>query len=124
MTSRENQQLLLYSLDGMLVQRKLVAPQHSAKLSQQFTSHLYTWVERATARFVDLGQEQNLNPECSIQSPLHRPGGGGGSTLLGICCWMGPHFHDSTDYNGVAFLSIFSRVSVELLEWGNTFSGL
>ena len=29
---------------------------------------------------------------------------------------MGSHFHDSIDYNGVAFL-------VELLEWGRTFSG-
>ena len=28
---------------------------------------------------------------------------------------MGSHFHDWTDYNGVAF-------SVELLEWGPTFS--
>ena len=29
--------------------------------------------------------------------------------------WMGSHFHDWTDYNGVAF-------SIELLEWGRTFS--
>ena len=28
---------------------------------------------------------------------------------------MGSHFHDWIDYNGVAF-------SVELLEWGRTFS--
>ena len=39
-----------------------------------------------------------------------RPGGGGeGGT------WMGLHFHDCIDYNGVAF-------SKELLEWGRTFS--
>ena len=32
-----------------------------------------------------------------------------------MCCWMGSHFHDWIDYNGVAF-------SIELLEWGHTFS--
>ena len=31
--------------------------------------------------------------------------------LLGMCRWMGSHFHDSTDYNGVAFSSIFNRVT-------------
>ena len=32
-----------------------------------------------------------------------------------MCHWMGWHFHDWIDYNGVAF-------SIELLEWGHTFS--
>ena len=32
-----------------------------------------------------------------------------------MCRWMGSHFHDWTDYNGVAF-------SIKLLEWGRTFS--
>ena len=46
------------------------------------------------------------------------PGGGvlPYKRLLEMCCWMGSHFHDWIDYNGVAFL-------VELLEWGRTFSG-
>ena len=35
--------------------------------------------------------------------------------LLGVCHWMGSHFHNWTDYNGVTFL-------VELLKWGRTFS--
>ena len=35
--------------------------------------------------------------------------------LMGMCRWMGSHFHDWRDYNGVAF-------SIELLEWGRTFS--
>ena len=35
--------------------------------------------------------------------------------LLRMCRWMGSHFHDWIDYNGVAF-------SMELLEWGRTFS--
>ena len=45
---------------------------------------------------------------------------GGGVVLpyespMGMCRWMGSHFHDWIDYNGVAF-------SIELLEWGRTFS--
>ena len=32
-----------------------------------------------------------------------------------MCRWIGSHFHDSIDYNGVAF-------SIDLLEWGGTFS--
>ena len=32
-----------------------------------------------------------------------------------MCRWMGWHFHDWSDYNGVAF-------SIELLQWGRTFS--
>ena len=36
--------------------------------------------------------------------------------LLGMCRWMGSHFHNWIDYNGVTFLE-------ELLEWGRTFSG-
>ena len=51
----------------------------------------------------------------------HEPGGVGGvlpdKRLMGMCCWMGSHFHDWIDYNGVAF-------STELLEWGRTFSDL
>ena len=38
--------------------------------------------------------------------------------IMGMCRWMGSHFHDWIDYNGVAF----SRLSIELLEWGRTFS--
>ena len=45
------------------------------------------------------------------------PGGGvlPYKRLMGMCHWMGSHFHDWSDYNGVAF-------SIELLEWGRTFS--
>ena len=32
-----------------------------------------------------------------------------------MCRWMGPHFDDWIDYNGVAF-------SIKLLEWGRIFS--
>ena len=43
------------------------------------------------------------------------PEGGGGALpsngRLRMCRWMGSHFHDSTDYNGVAFSSIFNRVT-------------
>ena len=37
-----------------------------------------------------------------------KPGGGGAlpyKRLLGMCRWMGSHFHDWTDYHGVAFVS-------------------
>ena len=34
--------------------------------------------------------------------------------LMGMCCWMGSHFHVCIDYNGVAF-------SIDSLEWGRTF---
>ena len=48
-----------------------------------------------------------------------RGGGGGGllpyKRLTGMCHWMGSHFHDWIDSNGVAF-------SIELLEWGRKFS--
>ena len=46
--------------------------------------------------------------------------GGGGALpsnrLMGMCRWMGSHFHDWIDYNGVVF-------STELLGWGRIFSG-
>ena len=35
--------------------------------------------------------------------------------LMGMCRWMGSHYHDWSDYNGVAF-------SIELLEWGCNYS--
>ena len=38
------------------------------------------------------------------------------NNLMGMCRWMGSHFHDWVDYNGVAF-------SIELQEWGRIFSG-
>ena len=45
--------------------------------------------------------------------------GGGGvlpyKGLIGMCRWMGSHFHDWSDYHGVAF-------PIELLEWGRKFS--
>ena len=43
-------------------------------------------------------------------------GGGGGvlpyERLMGMCRWMGSHFHNWSDYNGVAFL-------IQLQEWGH-----
>ena len=34
---------------------------------------------------------------------------------MGMCRWMGSHFHDWIDYNGVAFSTEFPT---ELPEWG------
>ena len=47
-----------------------------------------------------------------------REGGGvlPGKRLMGMCRWMGSHFHNWIGCNGVTFL-------VELLEWGRTSSG-
>ena len=49
--------------------------------------------------------------------PLLSPGGVTflSKSLMGMCRWMWSHFDDWIDYNGVAF-------SIELLEWGRTFS--
>ena len=59
---------------------------------------------------------------ATVNFRLHhlRLGGGRGGVLpykrlMGMCRWMGLHFHDWSDYNGVAF-------SIELLEWGHKFS--
>ena len=42
--------------------------------------------------------------------------GGGGALpnngLLGMCCWMGSHFHGGNNYSGVDLLEIFNRVYV------------
>ena len=40
--------------------------------------------------------------------------------LIGMCRWMGSHFHDRTDYNGAAFSSIFYRVT----RMGSHFCGI
>ena len=58
--------------------------------------------------------------KCAFKvGEMPRGWGGGGvlpdKRLMGMCRWMGSHFHDWIDYNGVAF-------SIELLEWGRTFS--
>ena len=50
--------------------------------------------------------------------PNPKVGGGGVppyKRLMGMCRWMGSHFYDWIDCNGVAF-------SIALLEWGRTFS--
>ena len=57
----------------------------------------------------------------NLKFEAFKPGGGGGGVLpnkrlLGMCRWMGSHFHNWTDYSEVTFL-------VELLGWGRTFSG-
>ena len=55
-------------------------------------------------------------PEQKEVAVVKRPGGGvlPYKRLRGMCRWMGSHFHDWIDYNGVVF-------SIELLEWGRRF---
>ena len=68
--------------------------------------------------FVQHAKLLNMTSHCRFK--LHRQLYGGGvlpsKRLLGMCRWMGSHFHNWTDYNGVTFL-------VELLEWGRKSSG-
>ena len=57
-------------------------------------------------------------------SLVGKGGGGEGlripiNGLIGMCCWMGSHFHDWNDSNGVAFSTEFPT---ELLEWGRKLS--
>ena len=54
------------------------------------------------------GPREALDPEGGGVLPYKR--------LMGMCRWMGSHFHDWSDYNGVAF-------SIDLLEWGRKFFG-
>ena len=60
-----------------------------------------------------------MRPARSASYSVGGGGGGGGhpsNRLMGMCRWMGPHFHYWIDYSGVAF-------STALLEWGRIFSG-
>ena len=52
-----------------------------------------------------------------VNGGVSSPGGGvlPYKRLIGMCRWMGSHFHDWNDYNGVAF-------SIDLLERGRKFS--
>ena len=65
--------------------------------------------------------KNNYDGNTTSLEEVFVPGGGGGALtsnrLMGMCRWMGSHFHDWIDYNGVPF-------SIELLEWGRIFSGL
>ena len=42
------------------------------------------------------------------------------NAVMGMCRWLGSHFHDWIDYNEVAFSREFPT---ELQEWGRRFSG-
>ena len=54
------------------------------------------------------GRHTSPRWRCIRHSGNNTPGGGGGvlpyKRLMGMCRWMGSHFHDwIIDYNGVAF---------------------
>ena len=57
---------------------------------------------KSLARKIDSGEGGGVHP-CN--------------RLMGMCRWMGLHFHDWIDYNWALF-------SLELLEWDRTFSVL
>ena len=67
--------------------------------------------------FVSSSKLKNRIQNRTFLVVVIRGGGGGGlpyNRLMGMCRWMGSHFHDWNDHNGVAF-------SIESLEWGRTF---
>ena len=61
----------------------------------------------------------SMESKCRERSVFFPAGVGGGvlpyKRLLGMCRWMGSHFHDWIECHGVTF-------SIVLLEWGRTFS--
>ena len=68
--------------------------------------HELTMYSSTSSRWPPSGQKK---PEGGGVPPYKR--------LIGMCRWMGSHFHDWSGYNGVAF-------SIDLLlEWGRKFSG-
>jgi len=50
---------------------------------------------------------------CSTSNGRTSPGEGvlPSDRLIGMCRWMGSHFHDWLDYNGIAFLIGANRVT-------------
>ena len=73
--------------------------------------------------------ERNVKSSSFIErqptTTISGGGGGGGVALLinglmGMCRWMGSHFHNWICHNGVAFSTDFST---ELLEWGRKLLG-
>ena len=61
-------------------------------------------------------EKENFDEDIATPCLLGVPGGVlPYKSLMGMCRWMGSHFHNWSDYYGVAFL-------IELLEWGRKFS--
>ena len=102
------------------------APENSSKCKQKAQAIRFA-IALYSKRGISLGY-QLLPPQTRIIAPKSAgilfynhlvPGGRGvlpSKRLLGMCRWMGSHFHNWTDYNGVTFL-------VELLEWRRKSSG-
>ena len=59
---------------------------------------------------MDNTQFETKENKIQIKDKLNQNSWGGElpyKRLMGMCRWMGPHFHDWIDYNGVAFQSIY-----------------
>ena len=62
-----------------------------------------------------IDEDSKTTTDCDSECT---PRGGGtlpSNGLLGMYRWMGSHFHDATDYNGVAFSSIFNSMGSHFL---------
>ena len=72
---------------------------------------LWTWLQKGTGgiEWKQIGEDEKKTTALWPENP------GGGALpingLMGMCRLIGSHFHDWTDYNGVAFSSTFSRVT-------------
>ena len=83
------------------------------------TKQRLTFLYTATQLFLNTGLTTFHNIHGYFTRVMPDPPGGGGlppyKRLIGMSRWMGSHFHDWSDYNGVAFL-------IDLLEWGRKFT--
>ena len=72
------------------------------------------WSKDYYSSFLLCMQEYRMYKYSCVLSLRHGSPGGGGrggllpyKRLMGMCHWMGPHFHEWSDYNGVAHFLIF-----------------
>ena len=70
--------------------------------------------QHTTHRKGKIDAKANCNHIIDLRGFVPGEGVGGGilpyKRLLGMCRWMGSHFHDWIDYNGVAFSIEFTRM--------------
>ena len=104
----------LFSRDWII--NELVFILQSTRKVKSYSSKLKlrgNWPPERLANFYSVLWKENI---WSLSRGV-RWGGGGGLTkrLMGMWRWIGSHFHNWSDYNGVAF-------SIELREWGRKFS--
>ena len=98
--------------------KTLYACKHGSRIAKTFSN---SFAVLQFLRALPVSQRRHAESFPALRA---RGGGGGGALpingLMGMCRWMGSHFHDRTDYNGAAFSSIFYRVT----RMGSHFCGI